>query len=625
MSRVKVGSSHSDVSPVRYMQVSTADMSVGLSKGQAKHLGEAGFDVSLVSSPGPKLFAAAEDEGVDVYSVPMAREVSLHRDVVSLWRLWRLMRLVRPTVTNVGTPKAGLLGGLASWLNQVPCRIYTLRGLRSETCIGWKRRYLVVVERIACGCAHRVICVSPSLREKVVALGIANPDRAVVLASGSSNGVDVDRFAPTPERFQQARILRDELNIPQDAPVVGFVGRFTRDKGICELVEAFLQLQHRHPDIYLLLVGDFEEGDPIPAETCDAISGNSQVIRTGMVQDAVPYYFVMNVLALPTYREGFPNAVLEAQAAARPTVTTFATGARDAIQDGITGILVPVGDSASLNTAIALFIENPDKALAMGKAGKERVAREFRREILWNALEREVRFLLQEQGLLLPRPIRDEEKARRTFRKQSRRVSRVIKRVFDVVVSTLTLLLLMPLLACLAVAVRLTMGGPVLFRQIRPGYRAKPFTLLKLRTMTSACDSRGNPLSDEKRLTRLGRMLRRFSLDEIPQLWNVWKGEMSLVGPRPLLMHYLGRYSAEQARRHDVTPGITGWAQVHGRNALSWEERFRLDVWYVDHWSLGLDARIILKTFRKVLQREGISQSGHATMPEFQGSNQAGC
>jgi sugar transferase EpsL len=203
-------------------------------------------------------------------------------------------------------------------------------------------------------------------------------------------------------------------------------------------------------------------------------------------------------------------------------------------------------------------------------------------------------------------------------------MSRFVKQFFDSLVSTTALLLFAPLLACLAVAVRLSLGSPVLFRHVRPGYKGRPFMLLKYRTMDSTCDAQGCLLPDEQRLTRFGQLLRRFSLDEIPQLWNVWKGEMSLVGPRPLLMEYLPRYTPEQARRHDVKPGITGWAQVNGRNALSWEERFRLDVWYVNHWSLSLDAKIILQTIRKVFLGEGISQSGHATMPEFLGNNQAG-
>lgn len=200
-------------------------------------------------------------------------------------------------------------------------------------------------------------------------------------------------------------------------------------------------------------------------------------------------------------------------------------------------------------------------------------------------------------------------------------MSRIVKRAIDILVAASALLLLAPLFAGVALVVRFGMGSPVLFRQVRPGYRNKPFTLRKFRTMNSARDEQGHLLPDEQRLTKSGALLRRFSADELPQLWNVLKGEMSLVGPRPLLMQYLDRYTPEQARRHEVKPGITGWAQVNGRNALSWEERFRLDVWYVEHCSLGLDARIIAMTVRKVFLREGIAQSHHATMPEFMGRN----
>jgi len=194
------------------------------------------------------------------------------------------------------------------------------------------------------------------------------------------------------------------------------------------------------------------------------------------------------------------------------------------------------------------------------------------------------------------------------------------KRTLDLALSTLALVLLSPILAVIALFVRIKLGSPVLFRQQRPGLHGKPFTLLKFRTMTDARDADGNLLPDEQRLTSFGQFLRRTSLDELPELFNVLKGDMSLVGPRPLLMQYLERYTPEQMRRHEVKPGITGWAQVNGRNALSWEEKFALDVWYVDHLSLRLDLKIILLTVWKVLRREGISQDGFATMPEFMGT-----
>jgi lipopolysaccharide/colanic/teichoic acid biosynthesis glycosyltransferase len=195
-----------------------------------------------------------------------------------------------------------------------------------------------------------------------------------------------------------------------------------------------------------------------------------------------------------------------------------------------------------------------------------------------------------------------------------------IKRIFDLTVVVVCLFFLVPFLLTFAVLIRLRLGSPVLFRQMRPGYLGKPFTLYKFRTMTDEKDEHGNLLPDSQRLTRFGGFLRRSSLDELPELLNILRGDMSLVGPRPLLMQYLPRYSAEQARRHHVLPGLTGWAQVNGRNALSWEDKFSLDVWYVDHWSMQLDLKILWQSIWKVLKREGIEAPDQVTPSEFMGS-----
>ncbi len=196
----------------------------------------------------------------------------------------------------------------------------------------------------------------------------------------------------------------------------------------------------------------------------------------------------------------------------------------------------------------------------------------------------------------------------------------VVKRCIDVVVAGVYLIVLSPALAVVAVVIWIQMGRPIFFKQIRPGYKGKPFEMVKFRTMSNKRDSQGNLLPDEQRLTSMGKVLRKTSLDEVPELINVLKGDMSLVGPRPLLMQYLERYTPEQARRHEVKPGMTGWAQVNGRNAISWEEKFTLDVWYVDNQSLWLDIKILAITIWKVFRREGISAQGEATMPEFMGT-----
>lgn len=196
----------------------------------------------------------------------------------------------------------------------------------------------------------------------------------------------------------------------------------------------------------------------------------------------------------------------------------------------------------------------------------------------------------------------------------------MIKRIFDLLSATLLLVLCAPAMAAIALAIRLQMGPPVLLRQVRPGWRGKPFDFLKFRTMTDARDEAGSLLPDGMRLTPLGETLRKWSVDELPQLLNVMKGDMSLVGPRPLLMEYLPLYNSEQARRHEVRPGISGWAQVNGRNAISWEERFRLDVWYVDHRSFLLDLKILALTLMRVARKEGISAADSSTMRRFAGN-----
>ena len=200
----------------------------------------------------------------------------------------------------------------------------------------------------------------------------------------------------------------------------------------------------------------------------------------------------------------------------------------------------------------------------------------------------------------------------------------MMKRLLDIVVSLSCLALFAPLLSLIALMIGLTLGSPILFRQVRPGRHCRPFTVVKFRTMTDAVGPDGQLLDDVRRLTRLGRLLRMTSLDELPQLFNVLRGDMSLVGPRPLLMEYLPLYTPEQARRHEVRPGITGWAQVHGRNATNWGDRLAMDVWYVDHRSLLLDFRILWLTLRTIVSGRGINHAGHATMPKFTGNGKHG-
>ena len=577
----------------------TSSVSLGFLRGHVGLLSGRGWRTGVSAAPTTpgqlQIFAAQEQ--ASAFPVPMEREISLGADLKALVTMYRTLRAFRPTVTNVGTPKAGLLGGLAATAARVPVRIYTLHGLRMETAQGNKRRLLQTTERLAMASAHRIVCVSPSLRDRVNELGLAPAHKTVVLGAGSPNGVR----PPPPADPAATAMYRKRLGLKEAQPVIGFVGRFTRDKGMAELMQAFTEVRRSVPEAALLLIGDYEAGDPVAPEVRNLIEQTPGVVRTGFVPDVYPYYPLMSVLALPTYREGFPTVALEASAFGLPLVTTDATGARDAVQDGVTGWRVPVGDTAALASALSAALTDSAEARRRGEAGRAWVLEHFNPEAVqerWAAYYDEL-LRWRELGARNPE-----------------------KRFFDVVVAGGALTLLSGPMLLLALLVRSKLGSPVLFSQVRPGLNGQPFTMYKFRTMTDERGPDGELLPDAARLTRFGKFLRSTSVDELPELLNILKGDMSLVGPRPLLMEYLPLYNERQARRHEVRPGLTGWAQVNGRNALSWDEKFEYDVWYVDNQTLILDLKILWMTLQKVFKREGISAAGDATMPIFRGTTE---
>jgi glycosyltransferase involved in cell wall biosynthesis len=358
-----------------------------LLRGQLEWMQERGFDVTLVSSalasaPGDAPFAQA--------TVPMVREISPLRDLVALARLFRLFRRLRPEIVNCSTPKAGLLGTQAARLAGVPVRVYVLRGLRLETTRGPRRRLLAAAERRACASAHRVFCVSESLRRRVLELDLCGPGRLAVLADGSSNGVDLERFS-----MQPSAALRANLGLSADEPVVGFVGRLTRDKGLEDLRTAFEQVLSKRPGTRLLLIGGHEPGDPVSAATRSWLESSDAVVRTGEVEETAPYYPLMSVLAFPSHREGLPNVPLEAAASGVPTVGYRVTGTVDAVVDGSTGALVQQGDPKALGETLVRYLEEPMLTREHGAAARRHVATTFRPERVWRALEQEYRGLLQ--------------------------------------------------------------------------------------------------------------------------------------------------------------------------------------------------------------------------------------
>ncbi len=371
---------------VKVLCAVTSSLSLILLRGQLTYLTQEGFSPIALCNPGEEVQELQERESIPVFTIPMERNIAPLRDFVSLLRITKLLRQLRPTICNAGTPKAGLLVGIGAWFMRIPCRAYTLRGLRLETATGLKRRVLLLTERIACACAHQVICVSPSLREQAVHLGLVRREKTVVLGSGSSNGIDPSAFEPTPSRLEDVNRIRLELGLDGEQQVIGYVGRLTCDKGIRELLCAFKQIRESFPRAVLLLIGNYDRDSPPPPEVRTMIEALSGIIRVEFTSEIASYYLLMDVFVLPTYREGFPNTVLEAQAAGRPVITTQATGAIDSVSHGVTGLAVPVGDSASLADALLMLLSDPVRSREMGMAGRDLVHREFRREVIWGSL-----------------------------------------------------------------------------------------------------------------------------------------------------------------------------------------------------------------------------------------------
>ncbi len=371
-------------------------IALGFLQGQLEYFQKKGFDVTVFCPERRKdEWEVARPIGIPIINTPMERAISPLKDIVSLWRLWRAMRKLSPAITNVGTPKAGLLAGLAAWLNRVPCRFYTLHGLRFETSKGWKRRLLVYAERLACRFAHRVVCVSSSVREEAIACGLSSRERTVVLGSGSCNGIDASRFAPRIEVQKRAADLRRQLNIPKNAPVAIFVGRLTKDKGIPELIEAFLRIEKQFGEFRLVLAGCFENEDPLPARTRRLLQSHPRIIFTGAVHDTPAYYAMADMVVLPSHREGLPTVVLEAQAAGKPVIGASATGIVDVITHGVTGLLFPVGDVWALAKALTTLIDDEVLAAKLGLAGQLQVRRNFQQLRVWEALHREYSAIIE--------------------------------------------------------------------------------------------------------------------------------------------------------------------------------------------------------------------------------------
>jgi glycosyltransferase involved in cell wall biosynthesis len=377
---------------IRVLHAVTVSKSLKLMKGQLSYLKKLGYEVSVVSSPGKEIDTFAEMEKVNIKQIKMAREISPLSDIISLIKVIRYLLKYRPHIVNTGTPKAGLLLSVAAWLTRVPIRIYTVRGLRLETTYGYKRKILLFTERIACLCSHRVIAVSESLKKRMIELKLAPEKKIIVLGSGSSNGIQVSKV-------QELSKTNIDISLEPDSFKIGFVGRITKDKGVIELLQAFRNVRKKYNNIKLLILGDFETGDPIPDSERRYIETDPNILFLGFQQNPFPYYKFMDIFVLPSHREGFANVCLEAALFELPIITTNATGAIDTVIDGKTGLIYEVGNVKQLEEKIEFLIRNPEIRKKMGIEGKKWVTKEFPSERIWNALDNLYKTLLQEKGL----------------------------------------------------------------------------------------------------------------------------------------------------------------------------------------------------------------------------------
>ena len=397
---------------VKLLYITTVPISLTFITGYIDYLKPKGFDIQFLSSPGEMLETFAIRYAVQAHAVEMPRKITPLQDLRSIYGIWRGLRQERPHIVHTATPKGGLLGTIAAWFARCPVRIYHIYGLPYLTARGYKRFLLRWSEKISCLCADQVLCVSHSIKETAIKDSLCPAGKIKVLSHGSAGGIDATRcFNPALVDSSRQQSIRAQYGIPKDARIIGFLGRIVRDKGIIELVTAWNMLREEYPELHLLVVGPFEDQDPLPSHIEKQLRTDKRIHLASLttedkpiyysIEDIALFYSIMEICVLPTYREGFPNALLEAAAMKIPIVATSVPGCIDAVQDGVTGILVPPYDAEKLADAIRRYLSDPELRHQHGKAGRERVLRDFRPEDLWAAAYTEYKHLLNEIDMTL--------------------------------------------------------------------------------------------------------------------------------------------------------------------------------------------------------------------------------
>lgn len=565
--------------------VVVASLAYSLINFRGALLGEmvaAGHDViACAPDQDAEIIAALAERGISFRQIPMDRAgTNPIADLATLRALVGLFRAERPDIVLAYTQKPIVYAGLATRIVGKMRFFAMVSGLGhvfSEGEGSWLvRTILSRLYRVAIAHASAVFVFNGDDAGEMRALGILRPHHRVIQVPGS--GVDLSRF---PRR-----------DVPLGAPVFLLVARLLRGKGLGEFVDAARQVRRQHPECRFLILGPRDANpDCVGEDELRRWAEEGVVDYLGETRNVAPHLAAASVFVLPTYyREGLPRTILEAMATGRAIITTDTPGCRETVIGGENGFLVPPRNSTALAEAMLRFAREPMLAATMGGRSHDFAVETF-------AVEKVNAILL---GAMRLRPGDPPDPV------QPRRAP--IRRAVDIAVSFVAGILLLPFIALLALFVSLSMGRPVLFAQMRGGQGGRAFRLVKFRTMTDARDRTGQLLPDDARITGFGRFLRRSRLDELPELWNILKGDMSLIGPRPLLPGWAPGGTESIAQRAVMRPGLTGWAQVNGNTLLSDEDKLALDLWYVDHASLRTDISIIARTIGVVLHGERINQ-----------------